>query len=100
MTSLFRISLYRRAILSVAAVLLLAYAGLFAHQTTHELANDDIHCAQCLAADHFGHAPLAALPALSLHAQIERPLDYTLIAVEFSAFAYFSARAPPTTSLI
>lgn len=94
-----RISFRRSTIIWVLATVLLGYVGLFEHQTTHQLGADNVHCAQCLAADHFGHAPLASLSTLPLVAQSEQPLLATAVRFYAVSLLYFSARAPPNTPL-
>ncbi len=94
-----RITFRRSTILWVLATVLLAYVGLFDHQIGHQLGADDIHCAQCLAAEHFGHAPLAGLPTLPLVPQSVQPLQYTAVGFYAVSLRYFSARAPPSISL-
>jgi len=94
-----RITFRRSTIIWVLATVLLGYIGLFEHLTTHQLGADDIHCAECLAANHFGHTPLASLPTLPLVAQHEQPLLATAVSFYAVSLAYFSARAPPNTPL-
>ena len=94
-----RITFRRSTIIWVLATVLLGYIGLFEHQITHQLGADDVHCAQCLAANHFGHAPLASLPTLPLVTQSEQPLLATAVRFYPVSLYYFSARAPPNISL-
>ena len=94
MYNLFRIKLHRRALLLVVATLLLAYAGLFQHQITH-YGGGESDCAQCLAANHFGHALPSAASALSLPTTTEQPPVVAVAEFTSSSIRYFSARAPP-----
>lgn len=91
----FRIKPHRHAILFLAAILLLAYAGLFQHQVTH-YSGDDSDCVQCLAANHFGHALSSAPSALSVPTSTEQPSVVAVTKFTSASIRYFSARAPPS----
>ncbi|MBI5039753.1 MAG: hypothetical protein HZB57_00615 [Gammaproteobacteria bacterium] len=94
MFSLFHIKLHRRALLLVVAALLLAYAGLFQHLSTHHGGETD--CVQCLAASHLGHALPSAASALSLSTTTEQPPVVAVAEFTSASIRYFSARAPPS----
>lgn len=98
--NILRIRPQRSTVLWLLAAILLAYAGLFQHQIAHQLDGNDVHCAQCLAADHFGHAPLVDVPSLPLVPFHERLPSFTAVLFLAVSFSNFSARAPPGVSLV
>lgn len=90
----------RSTVIWLLAAVILAYAGLFQHQIAHQLDGDDIHCAQCLAADHFGHAPLVDISSLPVVPRHDRPQLFAAVLFIAVSVSYFSARAPPSLSHI
>lgn len=94
-----RIKPRRSAVMWLLAAILLAYVGLFQHQIAHQLDDSAVHCAQCLAADHFGHAPLTDIPTLPVIRYRDPPSPVAAVLFIADSTSYFSARAPPGTSL-
>lgn len=90
----------RRTMLAVLAVMLLVQTALPAHEETHPLGSQHLHCEFCLMAGHAVGMPSAALPVPTapVYADFEpaKPAEFHVLPLPRTLFS----RGPPSNPLV
>ena len=85
----------RGAAIFLALALLLAQAGVIAHEVQHQLHDPGATCSICLLADHIGHQPVTDIDCTAAALTRVESVPALNPAPRPRIAAAFSARAPP-----